>query len=310
MHIPTSLRRLLVLITSGMLVASALAIPAHAVAGTDLPRWKLLDSGSAEHFRGLAAVSSKVAWLGGYDGTVLRTVDGGRTWTNVSPAGAHKMQFRDISAPDATHAVAMAAGPGGASRIYVTSDRGASWQLAYKNSDPEAFFDCMSFYNRQHGLVLSDPVHGRFRILATHNGGSTWQVLPAGGMPAARPGEFGLAASGECLTTLGPRRVVRRRRRADLTQSTTLVTAAGTGRPPAHRSSAGRARGSSGSPSAPATSALRSAGTSRDPAPRRRWPRTPTARRAPGSAPRRCRTATARACRSNPPTPARCCRWG
>ena len=165
--------------------------------------WQLLDTGTQTHFRGLAVVSRKVAWLGGYNGVVLRTVDGGRSWINASPAGASALQFRDIEAFSATRAVAMAAGSGTDSRLYVTGDGGHTWSLAYQNTNPEAFFDCMAFFNPRHGLVLSDPVDGKFRILSTRDGGRSWAVLPNAGMPPALSGEAGFAASGECLTTVG-----------------------------------------------------------------------------------------------------------
>lgn len=133
----------------------------------------------------------------------MRTVNGGRSWIDASPAGASGLQFRDISAFDAKHAVAMAAGSGADSRLYSTADGGQSWQLAYQNAEPAAFFDCMSFYDSKHGLVVSDPVDGKFRILSTRDAGRTWKVLPDNGMPTALDGEFGFAASGECLTTSG-----------------------------------------------------------------------------------------------------------
>lgn len=177
--------------------------PAHASAHRPGLSWQLLQTGTSNHFRGLAAVSRSVAWLGGYNGAVLRTVDGGRTWADVSPPNASGLQFRDISASDATHAVAMAAGSGTDSRLYVTADGGRHWRLAYQNTNPAAFFDCMSFSDRLNGMVLSDPVDGRFRVLSTRDGGSSWRVLPNAGMPLAQPGEGGFAASGECLTTLG-----------------------------------------------------------------------------------------------------------
>ena len=194
---------------------SAAAIPAASAAGHPAAdrsaagrspgqlSWKLLNTGTQVHFRGLAAVSRNVAWLGGYDGVVLRTVNGGRTWINASPAGASALQFRDIEAFSATRAVAMAAGTGTDSRLYVTANGGRTWSLAYKNTNPQAFFDCMAFFNPRHGLVLSDPVNGKFRILATRDGGRSWTVLPNAGMPPALPGEAGFAASGECLTTSG-----------------------------------------------------------------------------------------------------------
>jgi photosystem II stability/assembly factor-like uncharacterized protein len=181
----------------------AMADPATTTATAHTPSWTLLDTGSTSHFRGLAPVSRKVAWISGYTGTILRTVNGGRSWIDASPAGASTLQFRDISATDALHAVAMAAGSGADSRLYRTSNGGRSWSLAYQNTDPDAFFDCMSFYDARHGLVVSDPVGGKFRILSTRDGGRSWTVLPNAGMPAALTGEAGFAASGECLTTSG-----------------------------------------------------------------------------------------------------------
>src|SRR5262249_26017474 len=112
---------------------------APAGAGRQLS-WRLVDTGTQTHFRGLSVVSRHVAWLGGYDGVVLRTVDGGRTWIDASPAGASALQFRDIEAFSATAAVAIAAGTGTDSRLYVTATRGRPWPLASKNTNPQAFF--------------------------------------------------------------------------------------------------------------------------------------------------------------------------
>ena len=187
----------------GCLVALAGPAQARAAHPGPAPSWTLLATGSTSHFRGLAPVSRDVAWISGYDGLVLRTVNGGRTWSDVSPAGAGALQLRDISASDRNHAVAMSAGSGTDSRLYTTSDGGRSWILAYENTDDAAFFDCLSFSDARHGLVVSDPVGGRFRILSTRDGGHHWSVLPTAGMPAALPGEAGFAASGECLATSG-----------------------------------------------------------------------------------------------------------
>jgi photosystem II stability/assembly factor-like uncharacterized protein len=179
----------------------ALAVPSSGAAPG--LRWQLLDTGSTSHFRGLAAVSRKVAWVSGYDGVVLRTTDGGHTWSDVSVPGAQSLQFRDITAFNARRAVVMAAGTGSDSRLYATSNGGVSWQLTYENTDPAAFFDCMAFFDPRHGLVLSDPVDGKFRILRTSDGGAHWTVQSPDGMPPAGANEYGFAASGECLTTQG-----------------------------------------------------------------------------------------------------------
>jgi photosystem II stability/assembly factor-like uncharacterized protein len=165
------------------------------------PSWVLTPTGVTARLRGLSAVSARVAWASGSAGTVLRTVDGGRTWQSVGPPGVADLQFRDIEAFDARHAVALSIGEGELSRIYRTADGGYTWTETFRNTDPLAFYDCMAFFDQRHGLALSDPVDGKFRIVATADGGRSWRVLPSGGMPAALPGEFAFAASGTCLVT-------------------------------------------------------------------------------------------------------------
>jgi photosystem II stability/assembly factor-like uncharacterized protein len=163
----------------------------------------VVDTGSTARLRGLSAVDGHVAWASGTGGTVLRTVDSGRTWAQVGPPGTAELQFRDIEAFDAQHAVALSIGEGEQSRIYVTDDGGRHWSETFRNTDPLAFYDCVAFLDRRHGLALSDPVGGKFRILATRDGGRSWQVQPGAGMPAALDGEFAFAASGTCLTATG-----------------------------------------------------------------------------------------------------------
>ena len=112
------------------------------------------------------------------------------------------LRFRSVIAPDATHAVAMSVGPGAASRVYTTADGGTHWRLSYEAANPDTFFDGMAFYDAQHGLVIGDPVDGRFEVLATSDGGHTWRSIRTV-MPAARAGEYGLADSGTMVTAAG-----------------------------------------------------------------------------------------------------------
>ncbi|GAB7038370.1 oxidoreductase [Catenuloplanes niger JCM 9533] len=140
-----------------------------------------------------------MVWAGGSGGTVLRTVDGGRHWASVGPAGAEALQFRDIEAFDARRAVVLSIGPGADSRVYRTVDGGRTWAETFRNPDAAAFYDCLAFTDARHGLALSDPVDGAFRVLSTSDGGQTWAVRSRVRMPAALTGEFAFAASGTCL---------------------------------------------------------------------------------------------------------------
>ncbi|KAF2789530.1 Oligoxyloglucan reducing end-specific cellobiohydrolase [Melanomma pulvis-pyrius CBS 109.77] len=155
----------------------------------------------SDQFRGLSPVSSKVAWVSGTNGTVLRTVDGGETWANISPPleNSTTFEFRDIQAWSTKAAVILSIGQGNASRIYLTRNGGKSWKQTFISEEPTAFYDCLAFEDAKHGLALSDPVDGKFRLIETRNGGSTWSIVSSSGMPPALDGEFGFAASGTCI---------------------------------------------------------------------------------------------------------------
>jgi photosystem II stability/assembly factor-like uncharacterized protein len=183
-------------------LASGAGKPGVPAAGNGPYSWHDTATGSTASLRGLSAVSASTAWSSGSVGTVLRTVDRGATWQAVGPAGTDALQFRDIEAFDANRAVILSIGNGSDSRIYVTSDAGQSWTLAFENDDPNAFYDCMTFFDSRRGLALSDPPDGnKFRIISTSDGGHSWDVVDPAGMPSALAGEFAFAASGQCITS-------------------------------------------------------------------------------------------------------------
>lgn len=168
--------------------------------------WVPVDVGTDQRLRGLAGVDRRTAWVGGSDGGVWRTTDGGATWVDVSPPNSAGLLFRDVEAIDARHAHVLAIGEGEASRIYRTIDGGATWKATFINDDPAAFYNCIAFWpGGRHGIATSDPVDGRFRFLVTRDAGATWQVVDPAGMPEAHEGEYGFAASGTCLVTAGAR---------------------------------------------------------------------------------------------------------
>jgi photosystem II stability/assembly factor-like uncharacterized protein len=169
------------------------------------PGWESQPSAAKVRLRGVSAVSPSVAWASGERGTYARTIDGGRTWTVGNVPGAAELDFRDVDAFDAKTAYLLSIGEGEKSRIYKTTDGGTSWQLQFKSSRPAAFFDAMAFWDRDHGIAMSDPVEGRFLVITTADGGRTWREMPPDGMAPALEGEGGFAASGTCIAVEGKR---------------------------------------------------------------------------------------------------------
>jgi photosystem II stability/assembly factor-like uncharacterized protein len=151
----------------------------------------------------VSAVNDSVVWVSGHRATWVRTIYGGRTWVPGAMTGADStLQFRDVQAVDANTAYLLAAGPGPASRIYKTSDAGATWQLQFMNRDTSAFYDCFDFWDATHGIAVSDAVNGRMIVIRTADG-THWERVPDDGIPPALPGEGSPAAGGVCLIAHG-----------------------------------------------------------------------------------------------------------
>lgn len=157
-------------------------------------------SGTTARLQAVWAVSDRVVWASGTGGTFVRTTDGGKTWRAAVVPGADSLEFRDVHAFDADHAVLLASGNGDKSRLYHTADGGRTWQLVFTNRDPARFYDCIDFRGGT-GYAVSDAVAGKFPLLRSNDGGASWTPWEPKGSEAlaAADGEGGFAASGTCL---------------------------------------------------------------------------------------------------------------
>ena len=181
-------------------LVAVLALAAITVAA---PAWTDQPSGVDARLRAVSAVNDRVAWASGSGGTVVRTSDGGATWQTLSVPDAAKLDFRDVDAIDERVAYVHSVGSGESSRIYKTTDAGKTWTLQFMNTDPQAFFDAMAFWDAERGLAFSDSVDGQLVILRTDDGGKAWRRVPAEGLPPALDTEGAFAASGTNIAVWG-----------------------------------------------------------------------------------------------------------
>ena len=160
---------------------------------------EILQQGKPTSIRGLSVVDDKTAWISGSKGYVATTTDAGKTWNWQQVKGYEQADFRDIEAFSDKEAIIMSSGT--PALILKTIDGGATWDLKYKNDDKAYFLDAMAFHRHNEGMILGDPIDGKFLILQTKDGGDTWKI--AENPPAARKDEAAFAASGTCLIWTG-----------------------------------------------------------------------------------------------------------
>lgn len=180
-----------------MLKVVSLSLFAFPLVAQMHPAWQMVESGSTAAFRGISQAGGTV-WVSGTKGTVLRKTGDG-SWQACSiPAGAEKLDFRGIWSFDDKRALALSIGPGEQSRVYSTDDGCATWQQVIVNKDPKGFWDIIRFADEKHGLILGDPVDGRFTVLRSSDGGATWTRDADPGLTAL-PSEGAFAASNSSL---------------------------------------------------------------------------------------------------------------
>src|SRR5262249_55869091 len=139
-------------------------------------------SHTTENLRGIGVLPGGVAWASGTHGTYLRTTDAGLTWQPAQVPGAEALDFRDVEAFSSDLVYLLSAGPGDQSRIYKTTNAGKSWTLQFTNNNPKGFFDCMAFWDSDHGIAVGDPVpdstgKAKFELIATDDGGKNWTPI-------------------------------------------------------------------------------------------------------------------------------------
>jgi photosystem II stability/assembly factor-like uncharacterized protein len=147
--------------------------------------WAQQTSGVTAQLASAKAVSQTVAWLAGDAGTVVRTIDGGATFTSVGGGAIGTEDIYAIEATDANNALVTTTP--GATKIYRTTDGGATWTMVYTAAS--GFIDAIHMFDASNGIAMGDPVGAIWVILKTTNGGATW--TPTGTEPPLSGTEAG-----------------------------------------------------------------------------------------------------------------------
>lgn len=181
---------------------SAPSLDAAAAAAS--PTLTPQSSGTTNRLQAISPVSNRVAWASGAGGTFTVTTDGGAHWHAGVVPGASGLEFRDVQgvSADVAYLMSVPGDDGTPSRIYKTTNGGATWKQQFQSNIASSFYDCFAFWDQDRAIAFSDPVGaGVFPVLRTTDG-KNW-VNIGGRLPKAQNGEFGFAASGTCVATQG-----------------------------------------------------------------------------------------------------------
>lgn len=178
-----------------------------AAARESMKMWKVVTTGVDTNLRGIsvvhppAHVGNEIVWACGSNGVILKSEDSGKTWQQIKVPGGEELDFRGIRAFSTATAYLMSSGEGDKSRIYKTTDGGATWKLQFTDTRPAFFLDAIACDGELKCVALGDPVDGKFVIVRTTDG-ENWQLAPNEFMPPARKDEGAFAASNSSLMML------------------------------------------------------------------------------------------------------------
>ena len=159
---------------------------------------RVVEFGLNVSFRGLSVVNDTLLWCSGSNGTVGKSIDGGKSFTWLKVSGYEKRDFRDIEAFDDRTAIIM--GIGEPAIILKTNDGGNTWEKVFEDGRKGMFLDAMVFDNKGLGAVIGDPIDGKMYQAYTNDFGKSW-VASLG--YALQKGEAFFASSGTNIQLTG-----------------------------------------------------------------------------------------------------------
>ena len=171
-----------VIITLGWIIISGVTIAQS--------NWTEQNSGVTTELRTVKAVSPSIAWIGGYNGVVLRTTDGGTTWDNVGGGTIGTGNIYSIAAMNESEALVTTT-ISTDTYIFRTTDAGVSWTQVYTLNP--SFINAIWMLDASKGIAVGDPVEGKFVVLKTEDSGLSWARLTT--EPEANASEFGFVGS-------------------------------------------------------------------------------------------------------------------
>ena len=126
--------------------------------------------------------ASTINWVSTFElhprQTVIRTVNGGSSWTTSQFSADSTAVPNSIFALDGQTAYLASVNGDYVSSVYRTRNGGTTW-TKLDVEHPAGYFNTLHFWDKMNGIVLGDPDfdadgHGNYLIYTTRDGGDTW----------------------------------------------------------------------------------------------------------------------------------------
>lgn len=151
--------------------------------------------------RALEVVNDQIIWFAGSGGQFGYTEDAGKNWTIDSlKTDTITPHFRAISVTNDAVFLLSIASP---ALLYKSVDKGANWEIVYREDHKAAFYDAMAFWDDKEGIAMGDPTDGCLSVIITRDGGDNWEKLDCSQLPASAEGEAAFAASNSNISLFG-----------------------------------------------------------------------------------------------------------
>jgi photosystem II stability/assembly factor-like uncharacterized protein len=187
-----------------------------------VPRWDRQESGVSDALYDVHFATPLVGWVVGQNNTILKTTDGGNSWSRIAPRIEDGPTFNEVTFIDQQRGWVKALGsllytadggatwqparrldasvttfgpgavvggtrfqlglPGTSLQLFRTDDNGGTWNVVTR-SLPRNDFDSISFPDLQNGWATHAPLGLLYR---TTDGGSTWTQVDPGNRYGAR----------------------------------------------------------------------------------------------------------------------------
>jgi len=135
-------------------------------------QWVELNSGVSVKLNSLSSIKELTTWTCGNNGTVIKSSNMGDNWSNGNQSGITSNITLDHIFCINENIVLTAGNDGSTTYLYRTINAGASWNIVKQQSGGK--FNALNFIDQNTGILIGDPVGGRWSIWKTVNGGVNW----------------------------------------------------------------------------------------------------------------------------------------